>query len=492
MGTNYTMTIGGSPVNVESGTLDVINQIGQRSTGTVTTWSALGVKYQYGTQVAVYDQNSTLVFLGYTSKDKATKLSRQGHGYLEHQITLMDLVYKADKRLVFASYLNTSAGSIVQNILNNYLASEGVTATASSIAAGPTITEVIWNGKQISAAITWLAQQSGYWWNIDLNNVLWFQPYGGLPAPFVLDGTTVDIDSNLSCTFGNDQFVNRQFVKGAYAETGILTESQHGDGSKRGFTLSYEIASTAAKDLTIEVDSVVQSYGTKGNTGEQWYVAVGDAVVAQDTGGTVLGSGDTLTVTYKGRYPVYGLAQNNSLIASQKSREGGGTGFVENMYSNTKVHTLSAANQDANALLSHYGQDMTQLEFDILASQGAGLTPGQLITVNLSDFSLNNAQMLVSEVEITDSINENFNIYYHVICVGSPLETAQWQTYWANLMNQQSDPTDLENIDDATGLAFFLTSQVSLSPTVVVHPTLATCALCSNSTLCGASSPVVC
>lgn len=523
MGSTYTMTIGGSSVNVIQGTFDVVNEIGQRSTGSVQVWSALGVKWSYGTAVAAYDASSNLVFSGYTSKDKVTKASRQGTGYLEHQITLMDNCYRADKRLVFGSWLNTPAGSIVNSILNQYLKAEGVTATASSIASGPTITEVIWNGKQISSAFTWLSQQAGYWWNIDNNGILWFQPYGGQAAPFVLDGTTVNIDDNLSCTFGNDMYVNRQFVKGAYAETGVLTENQHGDGAKRNFTLGYEIASTTTADLSITVDGVSQSIGTKGDTGEQFYVAIGDAVVAQDPSQPLLGSGDTISVTYKGRYPVLGLAQNTALINAQKTREGVGTGYVESEYSDTKVHTLLAADQIAVALLGHYGTDMTQLEFDMLASDGAGLVPGQLMTVNLSDFGLSNAQMLVSSVEITDSINDQFTIWYHVICIGSPIESSQWQTYWQNLMNQSADPTDLENVDDANGLAYFLTTTVNaytsgvdsyqalipmaipsvlppdLMPIVVGSSTFGvvttrhdySCPLCGNSTLCG-NTTIIC
>ena len=336
----YTMKIGGSIVNVEQGTLDVINQIGQRSTGTVTVWGPLGTVYQYGTAVSVYDPSSNLVFAGYTSKDKATKSSRQGKGYLEHQITLMDNCYRADKRLIFASYTQTSAGQIVADIISQVLASEGVTYSAATVASGPTITQVTWNGKQVSAALTWLAQTSGYWWNIDNNGVLWFQPYGGVPAPFVLDGTQVNVDSNLSVTFGNDMYVNRQYVKGAYAQTGVLTESQHGDGSKVAFTLSYEIASTAAADISILVNGVGQTIGTKGSTGYQFYVAVGDSVVAQDPGQPVLASGDTLQVTYKGRYPILGVAENPTLVANQKAREGGvGTGWVENEYNNTKIYS---------------------------------------------------------------------------------------------------------------------------------------------------------
>jgi hypothetical protein len=482
------MKIGGAYVNVVQGTLDVKNEIGQRSTGQVQTWSPLGTVYKYGTQVQVFDLNGDVIYQGFTSKDEVTNSARQGTGYLDHTIQLMDCCYKADKRLIFASYTQTPAGIIVKDLVTRVLVSEGVTYTASSIAAGLNVTEVVWNGKQISQALTWLANLCGYWWNIDQNNVLWFQPYTGQPAGFVLDGAEAVVDSNLKVTFGNDMYVNRQYVKGAYASTGVRTETRIGDGHTRAYTLSYEIASTAAADLSISVNGVAQTIGTKGQSGWQFYAAVGDATIAQDPSLPLLTSSDTVSVTYKGRYPVLAMAQSPTLISAQKAREGGGTGLVESEYSNASVHTDAAAFQIAGALLHHYGADITQVEVDILASQAPAVPiVGQMLTVNLPDYGLSGSQMLISEVEITDGVNESFNIYYHVTAIGSPYDAAQWQTYWANLMNQSSDPTDSEDVDADIQFAYLFSSIVVLMATVVVHPTHTTCFICGNSTLCGPS-----
>ena len=122
----YTVVIGGKPVNVIAGTLNVQNQIGQRSTGTISVWTPLGVYWSYGTQIQVYNTSGALVYAGFTAKDKLYKSGSQlGAGYLEHDLTLMDNAYKADKRVVFASYLRQSAGSIVQSLLGKVLAAEG-------------------------------------------------------------------------------------------------------------------------------------------------------------------------------------------------------------------------------------------------------------------------------------------------------------------------------------------------------------------------------
>lgn len=448
----YTAKIAGTPVNIVAGTLDADNQIGQRSTGSLSVWGPLGTVWQYGTAIAVYDDLGALTYSGFISKDNASKPggARQGTGVLEHKLTLMDNCYKADKRVIFYSNTNVTAGQIVADLVNKVLYAEGVTFTAQTVASGPTIPEVIWNGKTIAYCLNWLAKNAGYWWNIDVNSVLHFLPYGGVPAPFVLDGTQVDARGQLSVTYGNDMFVNTQYCKGGSAEKGTkknpLIEFLYGDGVKRNFTLSYPISSLYTVILN-GVDVTAQSL-TKGNNGGKFYYAPGDSVIAQDPGQPIVGNGVLLEVHYAGKLPAIGKAQNSNLIAAQKAREGGGTsGIVESVYSDTKVHTLPAALQIASALLTHYGQDTTILEFD---TREKGLLEGQMLTCELPDFNLVNKQMLISAVHITDhgSGDSGVNIWFHVTAVGSPVDSAQFQTFWQNLMNQQSEPSDLTDTSD--------------------------------------------
>ena len=444
---NYTVTIGGATVNVQGGNLDITNQIGQRSVAHVTTWGPLGVTYQYGTQALVYDETSALVYRGYVQKDKATRApgARQGDaGYLEHELDLMDPCYLADKRAFFYAALNTPAGTIVQAMLSQVLSQEGVTATATSIAAGTTISKYEKTGVTCKDALDWLAKTSGYWWNIDRNKVLWFQPYTGVPSPYTIDGTQVDsYYGQLSLTTGNEMYVNTQYVKGVYGETKGLVETFHGDGTTRSFTLSYEIARLT--EVSLNGADISGSLLTKGSAGGAYYYDVGDAVLAQDPAQTVLTSGDTLVVTYNGRYPILAQAANSALIAAQQAREGGTSGIVEALTTNRNLTTQASAFQEASALLAHYGQDMRTLEFDTPLK---GYEPGQSVVVSLPDFNLVNAPMLVQSVEIGDSL-DGLTIWYHVSAVGSPYDVAQWQTYWTNLQNQTANASDLSDVDDA-------------------------------------------
>jgi hypothetical protein len=209
-------------------------------------------------------------------------------------------------------------------------------------------------------------------------------------------------------------------------------------------------------------------------------------VIAQDPGQGVLGSGDTLSVSYKGRYPVLAVASNPTLIAAQKTREGGGSGIVENVYANTKVHSLSAAFQIASGLLVHYGQDATQLEFD---TRQKGFAAGQAVSVSLSDFALNNKTMLVQSVTLTDS-TDNQTVWWKIVAIGSPLEQASWTTYFQNLMNQNADPSDLSDTTD-TSLAQLFDSTITRTPTATITKLITTCPITNTGTLCG-TGVIVC
>lgn len=482
----FTAKIGGASVNVVAGSLHVQNQIGQRSQGSFQVWSNLGVYWQYGTQVQVYDESATLVYAGYTTKDTASRPqgSRQGVGYLVHDLSLMDNSYRADKRRVFKIYANMTAGAIVNDLYGAYLAAEGVTITPTSIASGPTITEVIWNGtKSVAEALTWLAQQAGYWWQIDLHGVLFFQPYGGVPAPFILDGTQADAMQTLTVEYGNDMYINRQFSKGSYAHTATLTETFHGNSLTRNYTLSYPIGVLTSVTLN-SVDITAQVLSKTNNSGGLFYASEGDPVLAQDPGQTLLTGSDTLVVVYKGRYPVIALAQNAGLIAAQKAREGIGSGMVESIYSDSKVRTIAAAFQIASALLAHYGSDTTAITF---STRTPGLAPGQMLSVNLSDFGLAGQQMLINSVTISDQV-DGINIWYIVNAVGaasgvtSPVESSQWQTYWQNLMSQSSDPSDTSDVSD-TSLALLTVSNATHAHSATVTQSKATCPIFGNATL---------
>jgi NAD(P)-dependent dehydrogenase (short-subunit alcohol dehydrogenase family) len=483
MATSYTININGVAATVLSGTVHIVNMIGQRSQATFQAYDSTGaVFYGQGSHVEIYDETAALVYAGFVERDRITKPGFQP--LLIHDITCKDMHYLADKRLAASSYLLQAAGVIVLDLFNKYLSPEGVTVTPTSITLGAVISEAIFNYEPVSKCLDSLAQQTGYWWQIDQNKVLWFQPYGGIPAPWVLDGTQVDQIKGTVFEEGNPQYVNRQFATGSYDKTPTLTENTKGDGATRAFALGYQMSSAIP---IIQVNGVAQTTGRKGqDSGFQWYYAEGDQTVTQDVSGALLTSSDTLTVTYRGRFPVVALAANNALIASQQTLENTGTGYVESKYHNARVTTLASAFGVASSLLSHYGARMRTLSF---LTQKKGLAQGQLLTVNLVAFGLINTPMLIQSVEITDSIDE-LNYWFVVQAVGSPADIT-WQSYFQGLI-QGTDLLDPVQVGANSVLAIITQWTAAWGWTTgALTQTQYTCPICGNATLCG-NATIIC
>jgi hypothetical protein len=473
---SYTININGSAASVVAGSMHVVNMIGQRSQATFQVIDVSGATfYAQGSHVEIYDETSALVYAGFVERDR---ISKPGFAaLLLHDITCKDMHYLADKRLAASSYLLQSAGSIFTDLYNRYLAAEGVVITPTSIATGPTISEAVFVYEAVSKCYDAIAKQAGYWWQIDQNKLLTFAPYGANAAPWTLDGTMVDQVKGVIYEAGNPQYVNRQFATGSYDKTGTLTETHVGDGQTRSFALGYQLSNATP---TIRVDGVKKVLGKKGtDSGKQWYYAEGDQTVTQDTSEPILSSSDTLQVTYKGRFPVVALAQNAGLIATQQTLENTGTGYVESKYHNARLSTLTGAFSVASALLAHYGSRMTTLQF---VTNKKGLAQGQQLVVNLPAFGLNNTQMLIQSVEITDS-QDGLNYWFIVQCVGSPYDVT-WQTYFQNLSNQ-GDATDAVSVGSDTVIAQITQWSANLSWTANETSTTYSCPLCGNATIIG-------
>ena len=488
----YTALIAGSYMAIEQGSVSIQNAVSQRGTGSMTVKSALGVTWPYGTQALLFDETGAQIYGGYVANDHAYRDpgARQGdQGWLRHDLSLMDNAYRAEKRIPIKRYDNVSAGYIVNDLYGAYLASEGVIITSSSVATGPTIVQAIWAGsKTVADALTWLATQSGYWWNIDVDGVLWFQPYAGVAAPFGIDGANVDSMQDVTVDAGNDMLVNKQYVKGSVAQKGSvaapLVETFKGNSAIRSFTLGYELNTLISVTLNaLNITSLVQEKGTSGGS---YYASAGDPVITQDPSQSVLTSSDTLIVTYIGQFPVIASAQNSAQIAAQATRERVGTGLVESVHSDSKLRSLSAAFQVASNLVNLNGVDLTVLTF---STRKKGLQPGQLLPVTLSDFAIDNLPMLVTSVNITDGV-DGFTIWFKVTAVGAPgvsgwsVQAAQETTFWQNIMAQSSDPSDLTDAQDQT-LTPLSVSAFSHTSSFSVATTKTICQLWGNSTLFG-------
>ncbi len=120
------VTISGTPVTIVPLSLNISDAIGQRSVASFTVQDAAGAShFLAGQPVIVRDDSGFVVYSGYIFKAKRATGSSYSN-LLLHQVTCQDQHYPADKRIAATSYASQTCGFMVNDLVTNWLAAEGV------------------------------------------------------------------------------------------------------------------------------------------------------------------------------------------------------------------------------------------------------------------------------------------------------------------------------------------------------------------------------
>lgn len=484
----YDVQIAGQSVFVVAGSLLIDSSVGRRSQASFVLKTDTSMHFQQYQQVLIYDQTRALIFSGYITTPKEQKPGFQNS--LLHTITCVDQHFLADKRRVAATYVNKTCGYIVQDILNNVLSQEGV--TVGQIYDGPTPSNTLYPSAtlypggnvglipavtfvyaKVSDALDALvkaASASGvlYYWMIDQNKRLWFVPYTAVVNNTLVDGSQIEqVRNPPTVVRANPTYRNQQYITGGTAQTVQQTETRKGDGVTVAWTMGYALSTVP----TITVNGTAKTVGIKGlDTGKDYYWAKGDPIITQDSAGTKLTSSDTLQVVYVGQYPNVVIAQNGAQVAYQ-SQIDGSTGIIEDVQQDATISTVSDGLSEAGQLLARYGVQGVQLIFTTLQK---GFQQGQLVTVNLPMFNLNNVQMLIEKVTASDQA-DGINIWYTVQAILGPYDTS-WVDFFSKMLAVQAPPNSI-NVGVSQSLTILVPFTASIRPTAALTATPYSCPL---------------
>lgn len=493
----YTVKINNVAVSVQAGSLQVTQSVGKKTQGQLTVRTDTSSFFKENEQIAVYDQNNTLVSSGYLTKPQATKPGYKASLYWT--LSYIGQEYLAKKRVVQANYANKTCGYIARDIFANVLAAEGV--AIGTIYDGPTCSNslicsnsLVCDGnvtlpqaslfQKAADALDWLVQQASsagvqYYWTIDQNKVGTFAPYGTTVGA-TIDDTLIDQKQKPTVSFSNPNYRNAQYVTGGVAQTGTQNETITGDGNSRSFTLGFPLASAP----TITISGVVQTVGLKGTSGSQWYWAQGDNTITQDSGQTALASAATASVSYVGQYSNTAYSQNAAQVVYMASIDGS-SGINEEIQTDNSLTTASNALTEASNLLNRYAQQGAQL---VAYTKQTGFAPGQLSPVNMPYFGLVNTQALVESVLITDQV-DGINIWYQITAVSGPYDTT-WVDFWSRILSTQPQANS-QNAGQTSSTSLLLSLQATFSLSASLNINVFACPITGNATLCG-NSTIVC
>jgi hypothetical protein len=243
-----------------------------------------------------------------------------------------------------------------------------------------------------NAEMDTIAAASGdFWWNVDSTSSLSFAARNATPAPWCLHSSDLLFTPNVTPTNGADLYRNRQNITNCIDLVTVSGEQKIADGTATSWQMAYPLYSAP----TIAVQGVTKTVGVQGvDSGKDFYWQAASNGISQDSAATKIPSGYLLQFGYIGQFTRTVTVNNLSEQAARLAIEGG-TGIVE-ATEDGKGMLASNATVYANGLLAKHGNNNT-CEF-IGSTQRSGLVPGQLLSVFVSEHSLNNAQLLIVKV----------------------------------------------------------------------------------------------
>ncbi len=437
-----TLKIDGVTVQLKKNTLRVENVVEARSTASFIVEDVdASAEYVRGEPVIITDGGNTL-FKGVVYSSTERRIAPAGG--LHHNVKCMDWHYLADKRLVAESYTGQTAGAIVTDIRTNYLGDEGV--TVGNIDAGPTIAEAVFNYAPASVVLDALALRAGFTWYIDSNKKLFFQLRTTVPAPFAV--TSDMLKGTSSLIHGNPKYRNRQWIRGGKSVTAEQTETfTTQDATILSFAVGFPLAQAP---VSITEDAAGKTIGIKGiDSAKDYYWSKGDPVIVA---AVPPGAGVVVEIKYFGEFRIIALAEDTDAIAAQLAIEGSGTGFVDHVDDDPALIDSDDAIDEAEALLDKYAVAGKQVPFSITTF---GLEPGQLLTYTESLYGMSGAELLITNVNITET---DIGIVYGIVAIQGPV-LGGWDRFFGDLARAKEDVRVTAGTADQVLIILALTSE---------------------------------
>ena len=336
----------------------------------------------------------------------------------EHFISVKCVDYNqiADRHEVAAAYETDgqTASDIVHDILENYLAQDGV--TEGIIQESFAIGKVKFPYTPASKALDELAALVQFNWNIDDNRRLNFFDRSTYSAPWEITDDAPNF-AQLRRFRSREQYRNVQRIRGGiHTAESTRTQEFKGNSKQRTFTVDLPVG----KEPVITVDTVDKTVGIQEKeTGKDWYYQIGSNTITQNRGATELSSSNVLSVTYYPMYPVMAEVSDEGAVSDRILAEGGSGRYeateddqrIDSQKLTSGTDVLKMAVQRGEALLKEFARIPIIAE---ITTYRAGLRAGMLQRISLSREKLD-GQYLIVQVSHTDRGNGQWAYRYKVI-----------------------------------------------------------------------------
>lgn len=464
-------------------TLEIEDEINARSVARFQLVDKTGaLSVDDGAPIEIYDYSGNLIFSGFTIYPQI--MNPIGTDAIFFNVDCIDQHCIADRYLVASSYINQTAGYIVNDLITQYLSDDGI--TAGTIQDGITLEKAKFpRSGTVTEALDNLAEICGFQWFIDYDKTLHFCAKSATIAPFNITDTSAIL--NINVRKDRSRYRNRQYLRGGQTPTdsNIVDEepTPKPDGTTRTFVTRFPIAekpTIKVNGSTIASDQI----GINGQDGTvdplEFYWQYGSNTITQDSSKTVLTASDQIEISYIGLLPLLVVVEDSAAIASRAAIENV-SGVYESLETMPNVNDKQQALDIANGKLNKYTKISSELSFQ---TYNNGLSAGQLQTITLSKYGISSAEYLIDRVVIRD-LDDRGTFVYDVHAIdGEPF--GGWTNLFKGLIQKESgiviDPdeklivlksiSEVENWTESTIQTIFSCSvpSTTLYPSTTFYP----------------------
>ena len=352
-------------------------------------------------QVLITDLDMIKSFGGVLQSDEVTRIPANVMRF--HSISATDYTAILDWRVVDYSANDKLAGDAVREMMIEYLTEEGV--TEGYIEGGELLTEISIGNKSIGEGFAKLAEACpGFTCYLDYDLKLYFHSRDLYAAAWNCIDESDMLSESLNITHGNPDFRTTEIVIGGYEETALQIEPFATDGVSKTVTVGYPVNRVS----TITLDGVPLSIGVlghdSGSSYDCYYASKSQVITFQDV--PLAGVGE---IQYYGLWRSKSKAEDLTLIASNATRQGWGSGKVEHITIDESLNSIIAAGEYANGKLAEYGVDGITVTYK---TRRAGLAAGTLQHIAVQDIDEDFLIAHISEELINGDTEYTVTAYY--------------------------------------------------------------------------------
>lgn len=424
-----TYLVDGEAVIVSTG-WSISDKINARSTMSVTVIDKQSAVISEGSAFQMFN-GATKIFEGLILRIKKYE---SDPNVLYYNLNIVDNSALADRRVIAKTYVNQTAGYIVNDLITEVLGEENV--TAGTIATGPIIKKAVFNYIKCSAALDYIKNVTGLNWNIDKDKQLQFFDRSTNIAPWTLDDSVQHSKFNQESNM--DAYRNIQYVRGGRGRTATQENevlSPAPDGKSRSFIARFPLAEQPTIEINLNgagwaaID--VEDIGINGlNTNKKWYWTYGSQIITQDNTETVLATVDAIRLTYVGLRNLFVKVENPAEITAQ--------GKHEALNTEKSINITDQAIEYANGLIETYGEIKDNISF---STEVDGLQAGQLMKVEKLLYGIND-NFLIESVNIKPS--DSGSIEYTIKGLDGAA-IGGWEEFFKELLKGNRDYAINEN-----------------------------------------------